>query len=187
MKEMPKVFRPSRALIPFAVFFLVLVVVITGRIFASSPILVGILLLPFSLFAVWWFATLLMYALQFWVAVSPDGLEVNRPAGGFFDTESILMTWDELKDVEFLVKDEFSPKSFTGREAELVLHVKEGKAINIPHIMVLEQYTNLFAFIQQRLPFVYELPEEQLWDPKLRIAITGGIALIFIILLFIFI
>lgn len=187
MENPPRVFRPSRALIPFSVFFLFLVVFITGRIFVVAPVVVGLLLLPFSFFAVWWFGSLLMYAVQFWVAVSPNGLELNQPAGGFFDTESVLLTWDELTSVEFVAKQEFSPKAFTGREAILLLKVKSSQDISISHVMILEHYPDLFSFIQEHLPFVYELPEEQLWDTKTRMTMVGSIAFIFILLLFIFI
>jgi len=187
MENPPRVFRPSRALIPFSIFFLLLVVLITGRIFVVAPIAIGLLLLPFSFFAVWWFSSLLMYSLQFWVAVSPHGLELNQPAGGLFDTESVLLTWDELTSVEFLAKQEFSPKAFTGREAVLVLKLKDAPDISISQIMILEHYPDFFSFIQDRLPFVYELPEEQLWDTKTRMTLVGSIAFIFILLLFIFI
>ncbi|MFA5030765.1 MAG: hypothetical protein WC495_04205 [Patescibacteria group bacterium] len=187
MQDHPRIFRPSKALIPFAVFFLLLVVLITGRIIALGYIVNSILILPFALFAVWWFGSLLLYAVQFRVAVSEHGLECNRPAGGLFDTESTLVTWDELKSVEFVVKQEFNPKAFTGREAVLRLKTKKGNDITIPNIMIIDHYPDLFSVIQERLPFVYELPEEQLWDTKTRMAIVGVVAFVFIVLLFIFI
>jgi len=187
MENHSRVFRPSRALIPFAIFFLLLTVLITGKIIALGYIVNSILILPFALFALWWFGSLLMYAIQFSVSVHEHALTCNRPAGGLFDTQSTLVTWDELKSVEFLLKKEFNPKAFTGREAILLLKTKQGSDITIPHIMIIDHYPDLFAFIQERLPFVYELPEEQLWDTKTRMAIVGSVAFIFIVLLFIFI
>lgn len=180
-------FRPSRAIFPFAGAFLLISLYVIIRIFPGAPTLLLILLIPYVAFLVWWFVALIILSMTLKVTATPAGLEVSRSSGGFLDTDEMMIQWDEIQNVSFSYSKEFTPATFTGRNATLTLDLADGKQVAIDHIMTLDQYTDLFEIIQQRIPFTYELPREQLMGERSRQLIVIGIIIVFMIIFLLFI
>lgn len=180
------VFRPSRALPPFAVVFFLLVILLTMRIFALAPLLVALVLLPFVLFALWWFANLFAYSLRFWIQTDDRAIMIQQPTPQLIDTDIVSIPWEEIKNVEFHIDDNFNPKHFTGRNVTLTFFLNDGTTYVVNQMTVIDHYPELLTIIQQHKPFLYSLPMEQMWDPKVRVAILAALAALLFVLLIIF-
>lgn len=180
-------FHPSRALLPFSAVFLFLSVYVVLRILPDAPMVLFLVLLPYLFFILWWFLALLRITLRLRVTCTAEGIQIHQPASGFFDIETTEISWDEIRDIAFEYSDEFSPASFTGRSGKLTIETTEGKKIVVEHIMTIENYTRVFEIMQQHVPFVYQLPREQLMSTRMRQMIVISLSLIFLIIFLLFI
>lgn len=180
-------FHPSRSLLPFAGAFLLISIFVVIRFFPDAPVYLFILLLPYLFFIFWWFVTLMVLSFSLTIVLDPNGIIITQPVGSFFEKEIIQLTWTEIKSVSFEYSEEFTPAAFTGRSGQLEFKTIEDKKVVVDHIMIIENYTTLFAIIQQYIPFVYQLPREQLINTKTRQCIVVGVAIIFLVVFLLFI
>jgi hypothetical protein len=187
LQQVPEMtFRPSRALPPFAGIFFLLIVFLTFRIFTLAPFIVVLVLLPFVGFALWWFMRLFFFSVRFSVTVSQESIDIQQPSHSLLDLDIVRLSWKEIRDVDFKVDEEFNPRHFTGRNATLTFRLQGGSSFVLEQITTLDQYSDLFTKIQEHIPFMYELPTEQLWDQRLRQVILCGLLIVLIALLIIF-
>lgn len=181
-----RTFRPSRALIPFAGGCFLMIIFLLVQMLRTGPLLVVITISPIVVFGLWWFAKLFSFCLRFSVTVNQKGVAIEKPTNAFMDTESFLLSWDEIHTVSFITSSDINPRYFLFHNTLLQFTLKNEKTISVDQIATLDHYTDMFAMIQQVIPFVYEIPAEQMWDERIRIAIVAGIGLAFISLFIVF-
>lgn len=181
-----RTFRPSRALIPFAGGCFLMIIFLGVQMLHSGPIIVVLAISPIILYGLWWFAKLFLFCFRFSITVSQRGVTIERPLNAFMDTESLLVGWDEIRAVSFVISQDIDPRYFLFHNTSLLFELQTNRTLSIDQIATLDHYTDLFAMIQQVIPFVYEVPAEQMWDERIRITIVAAIALIFFSLFIVF-
>lgn len=179
-------FKPSRALIPVAVVFLLLVIYLSYLILTLAPVVIVLVLLPVTVFSLWWFGSLLIHATKFQVNVDQNGLTVIT-SEGLFGSRAVRLEWKEIKSVRFGYENEINPRYFAGRNTTLTLFPLTGKEIQVHQVTTLENYGELFEAIQKKIPFAYALPKEHLWNDRSRqfiaLALVALCVLMLIVLL----
>lgn len=181
-----RTFQPSRALLPFSIGCLILIIFLAIQMLRSGPFLIVVAISPIIIYGIWWFSRLFFFCLKFSITVSQRGVTIERPVNLLLDSETLLFEWDEIKTVSFSIGQEINPKYFLFRNTALVISLKNDKAVTIDQVAVLDHYTDLFSMIQQVIPFVYEVPNEQLWDQRIRFGIVAAIACAFLSLFIVF-